>query len=157
MDSAPNISKRPDSSSLPVGELESEIPLHSPIDNKLISFLLEHQVQELIRQGRATLIRDRKGAVRRAYLKIYPGDENNPVIWDLMNRMCSGRKEHQREVVNPAEHHWVWNHKLRGRRRFEAFAEILQEERKKLIRQMRRKAGSWVRRSRCVRRPRRSA
>lgn len=68
----------------------------------------------MLESGRATLVKDRKKRIRRLYLKVAPGDENDPRIWDLLNRMCESRKTVFRELVNAAEHKWVWAFKLRG-------------------------------------------
>lgn len=104
-----------------------DLPVHSSIDNRLIGWIGEPNVQSLLSAGRARLIRDRKGIIRRVYLSISASDEYDPRVWDLLNRMSESRKLVTREIVSPATHRWVWRHRLTGTD-LEALREISIEE-----------------------------
>lgn len=99
------------------------IPIHSQIDNRFLGWTSEDSAKKMLTSGRGVLVRDKKGRARRINLKVQPGDENDPRIFDLMNRMCESRKYVYREIVNKSRHQWVWSHKMSGET-LEAFREI---------------------------------
>jgi hypothetical protein len=89
-------------------------PLYSSVDNRLLSWIDEAEVQKLLRAKRARLVRDRKGTLRRLYLTVRSEDERDPSVWDLAGRMLAARKSVFREVTNAEQRHWTWSFKLRG-------------------------------------------
>lgn len=60
---------------------------------------------------------------RGILLKVEPGDEDDPRVYDLMGKMLDSRETVRKEMVDPYENRWVWQHKRAGEE-LEALREI---------------------------------
>lgn len=100
------------------------IPLYSPFSDDPIRLLTEAQATKLIAEKRGRL---RSEPERSILLVVEPGDENDPRVFDLFGKMMDSRETVRKEIVDPWENRWIYQHKRTGEE-LEAWREIAIEE-----------------------------
>ena len=81
-----------------------KIPVHSMLDNRLLRWADESEAYELIKRGRATLNRNRKGKVRRLYLLIEPKDQESFILNGAVSINTEASRTIRRESVGDIYH-----------------------------------------------------
>lgn len=100
------------------------IPVYSPFQPEPIRLITEEQATKLIAAKRGRL---QETPERSILLKVEPGDEDDPRVYDLMGKMLDSRETVRKQMIDPYENKWVWEHKRHGEE-LEAMREIQIQE-----------------------------